>query len=107
MKLRIGPSDFKVTVRRDPDLGWHAKIYGQQLSSPDLVLVRPGGYLRSRRAASLGDLSHSWCRGDRSARATPRTTGPAAQSGDNMAKGDSMSKKKPTKSAKMKKTDTK
>jgi hypothetical protein len=30
MKLRIGPGDFKVTVRRDPDLGWHAKIYGQQ-----------------------------------------------------------------------------
>jgi hypothetical protein len=37
----------------------------------------------------------------------PATTGPAAQSGDNMAKGDSMSKKKTTKSTKMKKTDTK
>ena len=36
----------------------------------------------------------------------PATTGPAAQ-GDNMAKGDSMSKKKTTKSTKMKKTDTK
>jgi hypothetical protein len=37
----------------------------------------------------------------------PATTGPAAQSGDNMPKGDSMSKKKTTKSIKMKKTDTK
>jgi hypothetical protein len=37
----------------------------------------------------------------------PATTGPAAQSGDNMTKGDSMSKKKTTKSTKMKKTDTK
>jgi hypothetical protein len=35
----------------------------------------------------------------------PATTGPAAQSGDNMAKGDS--KKRTTKSTKMKKTDTK
>jgi len=41
----------------------------------------------------------------------PAITGPAAQSGDNMAKGDmskaSTSKKKMTKSAQMKKTDSK
>jgi hypothetical protein len=30
VKQRIGAGDFKVTVHRDPELGWHAKIYGRQ-----------------------------------------------------------------------------
>jgi hypothetical protein len=30
VRLRIGAGDFKVTVHRDPELGWHAKIYSRQ-----------------------------------------------------------------------------
>lgn len=30
LKQRIGAGDFKVTVHRDPELGWHAKIHGRQ-----------------------------------------------------------------------------
>jgi hypothetical protein len=30
LKQRIGVGDFKVTVHRDPELGWQAKIYGSQ-----------------------------------------------------------------------------
>lgn len=30
LKQRIGAGDFKVTVHRDPEMGWHAKIYGSQ-----------------------------------------------------------------------------
>jgi hypothetical protein len=30
LKQRIGAGDFKVTVHRDPELGWHAKIYGRE-----------------------------------------------------------------------------
>jgi hypothetical protein len=30
LKQRIGAGDFKVTVHRDRELGWRAKIYGRQ-----------------------------------------------------------------------------
>jgi hypothetical protein len=30
VKQRIGAGDFKVTVHRNPELGWHATIYGRQ-----------------------------------------------------------------------------
>jgi hypothetical protein len=30
VKLRIGAGDFKVTIHRDPEIGWHATIYGRQ-----------------------------------------------------------------------------
>jgi hypothetical protein len=30
MKHRIGAGDFRVMVHRNPDLGWHATIYGRQ-----------------------------------------------------------------------------
>ena len=30
VKQRIGAGDFKVTVHRDPETGWHATIYGRQ-----------------------------------------------------------------------------
>jgi hypothetical protein len=30
VKLRIGAGDFRVTVHRNPDTGWHATIYGHQ-----------------------------------------------------------------------------
>ena len=30
MKHRIGAGDFRVTVHRNPDVGWHATIYGRQ-----------------------------------------------------------------------------
>jgi hypothetical protein len=30
VKQRIGAGDFKVTVHRDPEAGWHATIYGRQ-----------------------------------------------------------------------------
>jgi hypothetical protein len=30
VKHRIGAGDFKVTVHRDPEAGWHATIYGRQ-----------------------------------------------------------------------------
>jgi hypothetical protein len=30
VKQRIGAGDFKVTVHRSPDAGWHATIYGHQ-----------------------------------------------------------------------------
>jgi hypothetical protein len=34
VKQRIGAGDFKVTVRSDPETGWHASIHGRQ---PDEV----------------------------------------------------------------------
>ena len=30
VKTRIGAGDFRVTVHRDPEAGWHATIYGNQ-----------------------------------------------------------------------------
>ena len=30
VKQRIGPGDFRVTVHRNLDVGWHATIYGNQ-----------------------------------------------------------------------------
>jgi len=30
VKQRIGAGDFKVTVHRDLETGWHATIYGRQ-----------------------------------------------------------------------------
>jgi hypothetical protein len=30
VKQRIGAGDFTVTVHRDPQLGWRAKIYGRE-----------------------------------------------------------------------------
>jgi hypothetical protein len=30
MKQRIGAGDFRVTVHRNPETGWHATIYGRQ-----------------------------------------------------------------------------
>ena len=27
---RVGAGDFKVTVHRNPEVGWHATIYGRQ-----------------------------------------------------------------------------
>jgi hypothetical protein len=30
VKQRIGAGDFKVTVHRNPEAGWHATIYGRQ-----------------------------------------------------------------------------
>ena len=30
VKQRIGAGDFKVTVHRNPETGWHATIYGRQ-----------------------------------------------------------------------------
>jgi hypothetical protein len=30
VKQRIGAGDFKVTVHRNPESGWHATIYGRQ-----------------------------------------------------------------------------
>lgn len=30
MKLRIGAGDFLVTIHRNPEMGWHATIYGRQ-----------------------------------------------------------------------------
>ena len=30
VKQRIGAGDFRVTVHRNPDSGWHATIYGRQ-----------------------------------------------------------------------------
>jgi hypothetical protein len=30
VEQRIGAGDFKVTVHRDPQVGWHAKVYGRQ-----------------------------------------------------------------------------
>jgi hypothetical protein len=30
VKLRIGAGDFRVTVHRNPAMGWHATIYGNQ-----------------------------------------------------------------------------
>jgi hypothetical protein len=30
VKQRIGAGDFKVTIHRDPEIGWHATIYGRQ-----------------------------------------------------------------------------
>jgi hypothetical protein len=30
VKQRIGAGDFRVTVHRNPEIGWHATIYGRQ-----------------------------------------------------------------------------
>jgi hypothetical protein len=30
VKQRIGAGDFKVTIHRDPDAGWHATIFGRK-----------------------------------------------------------------------------
>jgi hypothetical protein len=30
VKQRIGAGDFKVTVHRNPEMGWHATIFGRQ-----------------------------------------------------------------------------
>jgi len=30
VKQRIGAGDFKVTVHRNPETGWHARIYARQ-----------------------------------------------------------------------------
>ena len=30
VELRIGAGDFKVTIHRNPEMGWHATIYGRQ-----------------------------------------------------------------------------
>jgi hypothetical protein len=30
VKQRIGAGDFKVTIHRNPEMGWHATIYGRQ-----------------------------------------------------------------------------
>ena len=30
VKQRIGAGDFKVAVHRNPEVGWHATIYGRQ-----------------------------------------------------------------------------
>ncbi|MEO8321977.1 MAG: hypothetical protein ABI561_27050 [Bradyrhizobium sp.] len=30
VKGRIGAGDFRVTVHRNPETGWHATIYGRQ-----------------------------------------------------------------------------
>jgi hypothetical protein len=30
VKQRIGAGDFRVTIHRNPDTGWHATIYGRQ-----------------------------------------------------------------------------
>jgi hypothetical protein len=30
VRQRIGAGDFKVTVHRNPETGWHATIYGRQ-----------------------------------------------------------------------------
>jgi hypothetical protein len=30
VKVRIGAGDFRVTVHRNRDAGWHATIYGRQ-----------------------------------------------------------------------------
>jgi hypothetical protein len=30
VKQRIGAGDFRVTIHRNPDAGWHATIYGRQ-----------------------------------------------------------------------------
>jgi hypothetical protein len=47
VKQRIGAGDFKVTVHRDPEAGWHATIYGPAAggSSP-----MPGLGRHNRRA---------------------------------------------------------
>jgi hypothetical protein len=29
VKQRIGAGDFKVTIHRNPEMGWHATIYGR------------------------------------------------------------------------------
>jgi hypothetical protein len=34
VRQRIGAGDFQVTVRRNPEMGWHATIYGRQ--SPEV-----------------------------------------------------------------------
>jgi hypothetical protein len=34
MKQRIGAGDFRVTVHRSPETGWHATIHGRQ--SPEV-----------------------------------------------------------------------
>ena len=30
VKARMGAGDFRVTVHRNPEAGWHATIYGRQ-----------------------------------------------------------------------------
>jgi hypothetical protein len=30
VKQRIGTGDFRVTIHRSPEAGWHAAIYGRQ-----------------------------------------------------------------------------
>jgi hypothetical protein len=30
VKQRIGAGDFRVTIHRNPEAGWHATIYGRQ-----------------------------------------------------------------------------
>jgi len=30
VKVRIGAGDFRVTVHRNPEAGWHATVYGRQ-----------------------------------------------------------------------------
>lgn len=30
VKVRIGAGDFRVTIHRNPEAGWHATIYGRR-----------------------------------------------------------------------------
>ena len=30
VKVRIGAGDFRITVHRNPESGWHATLYGRQ-----------------------------------------------------------------------------
>ena len=30
VKVRIGAGDFRITVHRNPENGWHATVYGRQ-----------------------------------------------------------------------------
>ena len=39
VKTRIGAGDFRVTVHRDPETGWHATIYGNQSAEVHRVQV--------------------------------------------------------------------
>ena len=32
VKVRIGAGDFRITVHRNPQAGWHATLYGRQLA---------------------------------------------------------------------------
>jgi hypothetical protein len=34
VKQQISAGDFKVTIHRNPETGWHATIYGRQPASP-------------------------------------------------------------------------